>query len=290
MIHPAELVGVGVDVDEQLVGMVGGDQLVAVGGGLRRGGRRRPAAGRRRGCAAAASGWGRSRAGRHRRRSCWRSHPGGGRRRRWGCRGGRRRWRNDAPHRAFQSAPPMIATGLVASFNRSNSAPIAPAQGGWAIGAIFGRSIASTSSRSMSSGSASTTGPGRPAVATRKARATYSGMRRASSIRAAHLAIGPKKAAMSISWKPSRSLSARSRSPTNRIIGVESWKATWTPAVALVAPGPAGDEGDAGLAGHLAVGIGHVGDPAFLPADDQCRSPARRAARRARRGSFRPAR
>ena len=40
--------------------------------------------------------------------------------------------------------------------------------------------------------------------------------------RAAHLAIGPKKAGKLISWKPSRSLSARSRSPTNRIIGVES--------------------------------------------------------------------
>ena len=28
------------------------------------------------------------------------------------------------------------------------------------------------------------------------------------------------------------------------------------------------DEGDAGPPGHLAVGVGHVGDPAFLPADD----------------------
>ena len=32
--------------------------------------------------------------------------------------------------------------------------------------------------------------------------------------------------------------------------------------------GAAGDEGDAGAPGHLAVGIGHVGDPALLPADD----------------------
>ena len=32
--------------------------------------------------------------------------------------------------------------------------------------------------------------------------------------------------------------------------------------------GAAGDEGDAGAARHLAVGVGHVGDPAFLPADD----------------------
>ena len=32
--------------------------------------------------------------------------------------------------------------------------------------------------------------------------------------------------------------------------------------------GAAGYEGDAGAAGHLAVGVGHVGNPAFLPADD----------------------
>ena len=54
----------------------------------------------------------------------------------------------------------------------------------------------------------------------------------------------------------------------NRIIGVESWKATWTPGAGVGRAGAAGDEGDARAAGHLAVGVGHVGDPAFLPADD----------------------
>ena len=97
----------------------------------------------------------------------------------------------------------------------------------------------------------------------------YSGMRRASSIRAAHLAIGPKKAGKSISWKPSRSRSPRATSPMNRIIGVESWKATWTPALALVAPGPRVTKAIPGPAGHLAVGVGHVGDAALLPADGQ---------------------
>ena len=33
--------------------------------------------------------------------------------------------------------------------------------------------------------------------------------------------------------------------------------------------GAARDEGDARPPGHLAVGVGHVADPAFLPADDQ---------------------
>ena len=33
--------------------------------------------------------------------------------------------------------------------------------------------------------------------------------------------------------------------------------------------GSAGDEGDAGLSGEFAVGIRHIGDAAFLPADDE---------------------
>ena len=43
----------------------------------------------------------------------------------------------------------------------------------------------------MSSGSASTTGPGRPAIAVWKAWLTYSGMRSTRSICATHLAIWP---------------------------------------------------------------------------------------------------
>ena len=33
--------------------------------------------------------------------------------------------------------------------------------------------------------------------------------------------------------------------------------------------GAAGNKSDARLAGQLAVGVGHVGDAAFLPADDE---------------------
>ena len=47
----------------------------------------------------------------------------------------------------------------------------------------------------MSSGSASTTGPGRPEVATWKARETNSGAREASSISSTHFASGAKHAA-----------------------------------------------------------------------------------------------
>ncbi len=63
---------------------------------------------------------------------------------------------------------------------------------GCAPDAVTGASsAASTRSRSTSSGSASTTGPGRPDSATWNARATYSGMRRASAISAAHFASPP---------------------------------------------------------------------------------------------------
>ena len=56
-------------------------------------------------------------------------------------------------------------------------------------------SAASVASISMSCGSASTTGPGWPLIATWKARETISGTRAASSISAAHLAIEPNTAA-----------------------------------------------------------------------------------------------
>jgi hypothetical protein len=52
-------------------------------------------------------------------------------------------------------------------------------------------SATSTSSTSMSSGNAMTTGPGRPFIARWKAWLTISGMRRASSIWVTHLAIWP---------------------------------------------------------------------------------------------------
>ena len=51
-----------------------------------------------------------------------------------------------------------------------------------------------TRSRSISSGSAITTGPGRPLHAVWKARATISGMRDGSSISVAHFAIEPNTA------------------------------------------------------------------------------------------------
>lgn len=91
---------------------------------------------------------------------------------------------------------------------------------------------------SMSSGRPSTTGPGRPAQARWNARLTSSGMRAASSISAAHFALWPNIARMSISCSASRSRVPRSICPTNRISGVESWNAVCTPTIACDAPGP----------------------------------------------------
>ncbi len=41
------------------------------------------------------------------------------------------------------------------------------------------------------------------------------------------------------------------------------------PARGVGRAGAAGDEGDAGPSGHLPIGVGHIGDPAFLAADHQ---------------------
>ena len=269
VIDPAELVGVGVDVDQRLAGMVGGDQSVAVGGRFAEpradgddqvgvadallqlgvgavaelAGIDPAVVGDR--VLAAEGGGGRDPVAEG---EIGEMMPGA------------RAPVGAADDRDRVRRPP--STARTAPGSRRDRAPRRAA-------GPRGRSGTSTSSRSMSSGSASTTGPGRPAVATRQARATYSGIRRASSIRAAHLAIGPKKAGKSISWKPSRSRSPRATSPMNRIIGVEILEGDMDPAAGVGRSGAAGDEGDARAAGHLAVGVGHVGDSAFLPADGE---------------------
>ena len=101
-----------------------------------------------------------------------------------------------------------------------------------------GASGASLEAASMSSGSASTTGPGRPAQAVVNARATSSGIRSTRSICATHLLKGPNIRRKSTSWNASRSSCVEATCPTSRIIGVESWNAVCTPTAACVAPGP----------------------------------------------------
>jgi hypothetical protein len=83
-------------------------------------------------------------------------------------------------------------------------------------------SATSTSSTSMSSGRAMTTGPGRPFIARWKAWLTISGMRRASSICGhplGHLAVHAAVVDLLERLALRRS---RATWPTRRIIGVES--------------------------------------------------------------------
>jgi hypothetical protein len=63
-------------------------------------------------------------------------------------------------------------------------------------------------------------------------------MRSVSRITAVHLAIPENSFVMSISWNGARSSSGIVGSPTNRIIGVASCCATYTPDTALTTPGP----------------------------------------------------
>ncbi len=58
------------------------------------------------------------------------------------------------------------------------------------------------------------------------------------SICVTHLASGAYILRKSTSWKASRSIWWRATWPTSTTIGVESWKAVWTPIEALHAPGP----------------------------------------------------
>ena len=68
------------------------------------------------------------------------------------------------------------------------SAASACGAGAASAGSTRGSTGAAVRLASMSSGSASTTGPGRPCIATWKARATYSGRRSASWISPTHFA------------------------------------------------------------------------------------------------------
>ena len=93
-----------------------------------------------------------------------------------------------------QRLPPSSAIGRCASFSSVCSRRMSAGPGEVSTGSQAGASAATTRSTSMSSGSAITTGPGRPLVATWNAREISSGTRAASSISVTHLAIEPKTA------------------------------------------------------------------------------------------------
>ncbi len=93
-------------------------------------------------------------------------------------------------------------------------------------------------------------------------------MRRASSIRAAHLAIGREESGeVDLLEALAAAVAARDVADEEDHRG-RILEGDMDPAAGVGRAGAAGDEGDAGAAGHLAVGVGHVRDPALLPADD----------------------
>ena len=156
---------------------------------------RRPAGRRRRSRSApSASDWPR---GRSRPRNC--RAP---RRRRWrgetsprpACRTAPRTAAKAALARLVQPGPPTMAIGRSAAHSIFCSSAICVSPGQIGAATAFGASAASAVSSSMSSGKAITTGPGRPCMATWKARWTTSGICAALSISVAHLATEPKTA------------------------------------------------------------------------------------------------
>ena len=121
----------------------------------------------------------------------------------------------------------------------------------------------------MSSGSATTTGPGRPEQATENARAITSGRRAASSTCVAHLAIGPNTWRIVelleglTSGRGARHL-ADQQDHRRRVLG-----GGVDPDAGVRGPRSAGDQADPGAAGELPVGLGHVRGPRLVAGDDQ---------------------
>ena len=143
---------------------------------------------------------------------------------------------------AGDQSPPTISNGRSALLSSAVSACKSASEIAGSAGSILANGLAGVGFVSMSSGRTSTTGPGLPFIAVAKARCTYSASRSGSSTRSTRLAIplllGPNIAEKSISWNASRSRKSPPTSPIKRTMGVEAWKAAWTPIAALVAPGP----------------------------------------------------
>ncbi len=95
------------------------------------------------------------------------------------------------PVPALHGWPPTIASGRSAPSSSARARASSAAPGAACAAAYGDASGTSAVSARTSSGSASTTGPGRPEVATRKARAVSSGMRSTWSTCATHFASGP---------------------------------------------------------------------------------------------------
>jgi len=95
---------------------------------------------------------------------------------------------------ALQPLPPATTSGWRAACSACAICASAASEGGTACNAHAAKAMVCVVSTSMSSGSDTTTGPGRPETAVWKARATISAMREASVTSTTHLARPPNMA------------------------------------------------------------------------------------------------
>ena len=116
--------------------------------------------------------------------------------------------------------------------------PSRPRRARFPAGSTRARRCSRPAAASMSRGSASTTGPGRPAIAVERRGRHIRPCARHRRSRPSIWSCCRTRRDNPFPAHASRPLKRRSTWPTNRIIGVESCWAIWTPAAALVAPGP----------------------------------------------------
>ena len=127
-----------------------------------------------------------------------------------------------------------------------------------------------TGVKATSIGMSSTTGPGTPLVAWRRASPTRSGTRCAAYARCAHLVIGPTTPI----WSRRPCISPVSASPSGgelviTITPTESAAALLMPATALNRPGPAVTAATPDAPGGACIPVGRVDRCGLVPAIDQ---------------------
>ena len=139
--------------------------------------------------------------------------------------------------------PPATIAGRAASASTSTASRTAAGSGAMrrcGKRRAPGRSPAAVapSAASTSSGQLTSVGPGRPLVASTKARAVSSETRSGRSRRTAHFVIGRNSARWSTSWMGFRPTIAVFTSFTIATTGIEDAHASASPVIRLVAPGP----------------------------------------------------
>ncbi len=139
---------------------------------------------------------------------------------------------------AVHRSPPTTTSGRSASRSREASRWACDGETAPSETSRAGLMLASVGATRTSSGSPTTTGPGRPEAAAWNASLTTSAARSGVSRLSTFLLVEPNQALRSNSWNDSRPRSASGISPTNSTIAVASCQAVCTAIAAFAAPGP----------------------------------------------------